>query len=71
MYAKIASRYAAEFRDASMSREFAEAVLARYKVDGTDLPEIPSLAEPCIFVSYLNAEPASNVLDRTKDVEDS
>lgn len=68
---KVASCCAAKFRDAGMGREFAEAAWSHYKVDGTDLREIPSLAEQRAYVRSLDTKPAGNVPEEMIDVEDT
>lgn len=71
VHAKVVHRYVDEFCDADMTQEFAKAVWARYKADGTDLREIPSLAEPHAFVRNLNNELADSVLGEMNDEEDN
>lgn len=44
-HGKVAPCYVEGFRDAGVSREFADAMWTRNKADGNDLKEILSLAE--------------------------
>lgn len=58
-----------EFCDAGISREFPEAVQARYKVDSTDLKEIPSLAKQRAFVRNFDTGRTSDVAKEIDDEE--
>lgn len=54
-----------------MTREYTEAVWARYETDGTDLRDLPSLVKLRAFVRNLSTEPASIVPGGTDDVEEN
>lgn len=53
-HAKVVHRYVEVFRDQGMSREFAKAVCARYKVDSTGLKDILSLTNQRALVQNMS-----------------